>query len=162
MSGAEGAELLCRPQGVCVSVPAATITPSIPTPSRASTESTPSTPWAPNFSTIVLVFSGTMSVTTSESIAGIPIRVLVWNTPIRPRPTSPSRMLSKPFSSLRTLRGEGGSGGNTPGAHPVGVGHRGRLPAGEDVDDALRGVGEGQLGPAPGQSHHVRGERDVR
>ena len=78
---------------VWASVPAAMITPSTPEPSRASTESTPSTPWPPNRSTMVLVFSGTRSVTTSESIAGIPTRVLVWNAPIRPSPMSPSRML---------------------------------------------------------------------
>ena len=82
---------------VWASVPAAMITPSIPEPSRASSESTPSTPWAPNRSTIALVFSGTMSVTTSESIAGIPTRVLVWNAPIRPSPMSPSRMSVRPF-----------------------------------------------------------------
>ena len=69
---------------VWASVPAAMITPSTPEPNRASSESTPSTPWAPNRSTIVLVFSGTRSVTTSESIAGIPTSVLVWNAPIRP------------------------------------------------------------------------------
>ena len=33
-------------------------------------------------------------MTTNESIAGIPTRVLVWNAPIRPSPMSPSRMMS--------------------------------------------------------------------
>ena len=99
---------------VWASVPAAMITPSMPEPSRASSESTPSTPWAPNRSTIVLVFSGTRSVTTSESIAGIPTRVFVWNAPIRPRPMSPSRMLSRTFLVAEESEGRGQAG--TPAA----------------------------------------------
>ena len=59
-------------------------------------------------------------------------------------PMSPSRMLCRTFLVAEESEGSG-SGGDARGAHPVRVGHRGRLPAGEDVDDALRGVGEGQL-----------------
>src|SRR5215213_800945 len=35
-----------------------------------------------------------MSVTTSDSIAGMPTSVSAWNAPILPRPMSPMRMLS--------------------------------------------------------------------
>ena len=51
-------------------------------------------------------------------------------------------MLSGTFLVAEESEGEG-SGRDARGAHPVRVGHRGRVPAGEDVDDALRGVGEG-------------------
>ena len=141
---------------VWASVAAAMMTPSTPEPSRASSESTPSTPWPPNRSTTVLVFAGTMSVTTSESIAGIPTRVLAWNAPIRPSPMSPRRM------SVAFLVAEGSAGsrscGDARGVHPVRVGHGGRLPAGQHVEDALGGGGEGRRRPAPAQPHQVRGE----
>src|SRR4051794_27196375 len=77
----------------CASVPAATITPSTPEASNAATESTPSTPSAWWRSTTCLVLCGTRSVTTSDSIAGMPTSVLAWNAPILPSPMSPSRMM---------------------------------------------------------------------
>src|SRR3954469_1725843 len=82
-----------RTSSGCASVPAATITPSTPEASNAATESTPSTPSAWWRSTTCLVLCGTRSVTTSDSIAGMPTSVLAWNAPILPSPMRPSRMM---------------------------------------------------------------------
>src|SRR3954454_4161318 len=83
-----------RTSSGCASVPAAMITPSTPEASSASSESTPSTPSPWWRSTTCLVRSGTRSVTTSDSIAGMPTSVPAWKAPIRPSPMSPMRMLS--------------------------------------------------------------------
>src|SRR3954464_9891744 len=74
--------------------PAAMTTPSRSESSSAATESAPSTPAAACRSTTCLVRSGTRSVTTSDSIAGMPTSVPAWKAPILPSPMSPMRMLS--------------------------------------------------------------------
>src|SRR3954471_4525662 len=76
------------------SVPAAMTTPSRSEASSAARESAPSTPSERWRSTTCLVRSGTRSVTTSDSIAGMPTSVPAWKAPIRPSPMSPMRMLS--------------------------------------------------------------------
>src|SRR3954453_17443438 len=93
-SGGSPASTQARASSGCASVPAATITPSTPEASSAWSESTPSTPSRWWRSTTCFVFSGTRSVTTSDSIAGMPTSVFPWKAPILPSPMSPIRMLS--------------------------------------------------------------------
>ena len=73
------------------SVPAAMTTPSRPARSRASGEAAGS---APRRSATLVVRSGMMSATTSESTMGRLARVSAWNSPILPSPSSPRRMVA--------------------------------------------------------------------
>src|SRR3954470_15327690 len=51
-----------------------------------------------------------MSVTTSDSIAGMPANVSAWNAPILPSPMSPMRMLSLSFEEGRAAGRRSGAG----------------------------------------------------
>ena len=78
-------------------VGAAMTTPSTP---DASTASGLSAILAPNRLETRSARAGTGSLITSSSMAGRPVRVSAWNEPIRPRPSSPIRIVASSFTGL--------------------------------------------------------------